>query len=160
MSVRSRSPRNLASNYWAWRHGLPDLFLWREDVVVRSAARTVLRGAENNAEAAGATEERCELPTEGRIADGEGSSGSTSVRAATSASRIIGRGVEMGGDAPAIAEDGDGFQAGRGMLWSKWVEVKGPGDHLSCAQEAWIDALVGAGAEAILLRVEDTSATP
>lgn len=160
MSVRSRCPRNLASNYWAWRHGLPDLFLWRKDAVVRSAARAVLRGAENNAEAAGATDERSELPTEGRTADGEGSSGSTSVRAATSAPKIIGRDVEMRGGAPAIAEDGDSSQASRGMLWSKWVEVKGPGDNLSCAQEAWIDALVGAEAEAILLRVEDTSAAP
>lgn len=40
----------------------------------------------------------------------------------------------------------------------QWVEVKGPGDSLSCYQEAWIDTLVTAGADAVLLRVEDLSA--
>lgn len=42
----------------------------------------------------------------------------------------------------------------------QWIEVKGPGDSLSCTQEAWIDALVGAGADAVLLRVEDEAAAP
>lgn len=39
----------------------------------------------------------------------------------------------------------------------KWVEVKGPGDSLSGAQEAWLDSLIGAGADALVLRVEDSA---
>ncbi|CAM9642647.1 unnamed protein product, partial [Hapterophycus canaliculatus] len=72
--------RNLASNYWAWRHGLPDLFLWHSET--------------------------------------------------------------------------------KREAYCRWVEVKGPGDSLSCAQEAWIDALVEAGADFVLLRVEDTAGLP
>lgn len=39
----------------------------------------------------------------------------------------------------------------------KWVEVKGPGDSLSGAQDAWLDTLIGAGADAVVLRVEDSA---
>lgn len=66
-----------------------------------------------------------------------------------------------GGAGAGVRDSGMGAGAGAAVAFGgtlcKWVEVKGPGDDLSCAQEAWIDTLVGAGAEAVLLRVEDTA---
>ena len=129
-----RFSRNLATNYWAWRHGLPDLFLWRKN----AASRRDLSPITNYN---GLTPE-IDPPDSERE---------------PSRSAVVG--ASMGG----CSGDGDDQQA-KGTdrvpqkeAGCKWVEVKGPGDDLSCAQEAWIDALVGAGAEAVLLRVKDSA---
>lgn len=156
----SSCARNLATNYWAWRHGLPDLFLWRKDAAASDGALASAIGGSDGGR---------------RGNEGRGNSG--------------GSPVDIGGDrdtAPCLSDavqvlehvgnDTDGrsypvsAQERRGTADSeslnpplkneagcKWVEVKGPGDSLSCAQEAWIDTLVVAGAEAVLLRVEDSS---
>lgn len=129
--------RNLASNYWAWRHGLPDLFLWHETAVAAAAPTKPpeIPPAQHSAGGLAArmkpaetvvVDEECAAPSRGD----EGLSGGT---------------TEGGGDKEALC---------------KWVEVKGPGDSLSCAQEAWIDSLVGAGADFVLLRVEDSARLP
>lgn len=131
--------RNLASNYWAWRHGLPDLFLWRKDVAVTSGAAAVesppcLAFEENSP--------RVKSPdfTPAVVVVKGGPSCEAVVEA------VVGGKIANGGTFVPKRE-------GRCM----WVEVKGPGDSLSCAQEGWMDTLVGAGAEAVLLRVEDTA---
>lgn len=147
--------RNLASNYWAWRHGLPDLFLWRKNATTTAAPGTV------------AHPPRVEQPREsgadaGEIAGGKSSRADAEVAACTASSGLAEPSRQS---SPGNDEDAEGSRVADSVITTrreaccKWVEVKGPGDSLSCAQEAWIDTLVGAGAEAILLRVEDTAAS-
>lgn len=113
--------RNLAYNYWAWRHGLPDLFLWRKDAATQRVSAT------------------------GTTPDGTNVVGGT---ASTRSCHVDNKVVPT--------EENETHRE----AYCKWVEVKGPGDSLSCAQEAWIDALVGAGADFFLLRVEDAAVLP
>ncbi|CAM9955727.1 unnamed protein product, partial [Choristocarpus tenellus] len=128
-SILSCVCRKLASNYWAWRHGLPDLFLWKRGEGVT--------GGEDN--------------SEGVLSGGSGDDGYGGGQGDTGAS--VGQDDVQGGvkgpdgneDHPAEVEPGA----------CKWIEVKGPGDSLSCFQEAWIDVLVGAGADFTVLWVED-----
>ncbi|CAN0091155.1 unnamed protein product, partial [Scytosiphon promiscuus] len=131
--------RNLASNYWAWRHGLPDLFLWRRDAAARRAPTKATVPADRlPASPMGvcATRPTSERPN---VAGGV-------------ASTCRGPGV----DEPILKGEAETKRE----ACCKWVEVKGPGDSLSCAQEAWIDTLVGAGADFVLLRVEDNAVLP
>ncbi|CAM9441083.1 unnamed protein product [Ectocarpus fasciculatus] len=137
----SRICRNLASNYWAWRHGLPDLYLWRENA------------AAEQSDAAAAT-------GNGPM---EGSSGQDNANDVVAGSAPAGPPATVSLDKDSssgggrMASVGDVEVLPRKEACCKWVEVKGPGDSLSCAQEAWIDALVGAGADFALLRVEDAA---
>lgn len=116
---------------------MPDLFLWRKDAASDGgkAAHPAdpLPAPETGVCAAQTTPERP------NVVDSK-------------ASTWTGRDV----DEEARKGDSESKQE----AYCKWVEVKGPGDSLSCAQEAWIDTLVGAGADFVLLRVEDTAASP
>ena len=140
--------RNLSSNYWAWRHGLPDLFLWRKDAARTAdpAALSVPTGPTGSAEPAGSS------PAQGRKG---GAAPETNAV-------VVDVDAEPSLPTAAVANIHDSRKGTRGVAaggaFCKWVEVKGPGDDLSCAQEAWIDTFVGAGAEAVLLRVEDAAA--
>ncbi|CAM9391306.1 unnamed protein product [Ectocarpus sp. 4 AP-2014] len=132
--------RNLASNYWAWRHGLPDLFLWRENASAEQAAAA----ATSSCPMAGASDQ----DANDFVADSD--------PAGSRATVALGKGKKDGGGRMAMTADIEVLL--RREACCKWIEVKGPGDSLSCAQEAWIDALVGAGADFVLLRVEDAAA--
>eukprot|EP00903_Cladosiphon_okamuranus_P012034 g11299.t1 len=140
--------RNLASNYWAWRHGLPDLFLWRDNVKVAPDNAQLCSAA---AAAAAAASGNSPL-----VAD---STGATAAQVASTAQTVVAKAAStpasVGGGGWAEAPEAPKKEGG-----CKWVEVKGPGDSLSCAQEAWIDALVRAGADFVLLRVEDAAGLP
>lgn len=142
--------RNLASNYWAWRHGLPDLFLWRDKATValetQVSAAVVAAGGGDGLEsspagdAASVTAAQTKKMAQTKVA-------AESASASPSASG--------GGVVEVEAPEGPKREEG-----CKWIEVKGPGDSLSCAQEAWIDSLVRAGADFVLLRVEDAAGLP
>ena len=127
---------------------MPDLFLWRKDAAsaADSAALNALTGPHGSAESAGSS------PAEG----GKGGA------APETATIVVDVDAEASPPTAAVVnkcDSGRGAGVVAGEAFCKWVEVKGPGDNLSCAQEAWIDTLVGAGAEVVLLRVEDTAAT-
>ncbi|CAM9253568.1 unnamed protein product [Ectocarpus sp. 12 AP-2014] len=132
--------RNLASNYWAWRHGLPDLFLWRENAAAEQAATA----ATSSCPMAGSSDQ----DASDFVADSD--------LAGSRATVSLDKDKKNGGGRMATTADVEVLP--RKEACCKWVEVKGPGDSLSCAQEAWIDALVGAGADFALLRVEDAAA--
>ncbi|CAB1114731.1 unnamed protein product [Ectocarpus sp. CCAP 1310/34] len=133
--------RNLASNYWAWRHGLPDLLLWRENAAAEQAATA----ATSSCPMAGSSDQ----DASDFVADPD--------PAGSRATVSLNNDKKNGGDRMASTADIEVLPNRDARC--KWVEVKGPGDSLSCAQEAWIDALVGAGADVALLRVEDDAAT-
>ncbi|CAM9669818.1 unnamed protein product [Ectocarpus sp. 8 AP-2014] len=132
--------RNLSSNYWAWRHGLPDLFLWRENAAAEQAATA----ATSSCLMAGSSDQDASDFVAG--SDPAGSQATVS----------LDKDRKNGGGRMATTADVEVLP--RKEACCKWVEVKGPGDSLSCAQEAWIDALVGAGADFAVLRVEDAAA--
>ncbi|CBJ25827.1 conserved unknown protein [Ectocarpus siliculosus] len=133
--------RNLASNYWAWRHGLPDLFLWRENAAAEQAA----------------TAETSRCPMAGSSDQDASDFGADSDPAGSQATVSLDKDRRKNGGG-RMATTADVEVLPRKEACCKWVEVKGPGDSLSCAQEAWIDALVGAGADFAVLRVEDAAA--
>lgn len=137
VTVSASRYRNLASNYWAWRHGLPDLFLWREN----SAAEQAATAARASGPMAGSKD------ASDFVANSD---------PAGSQATVYLDNDESGGGQMATTVDVEVLP--RKEACCKWVEVKGPGDSLSCAQEAWIDALVGSGADFALLRVEDAAA--
>ncbi|CAM9093791.1 unnamed protein product [Ectocarpus sp. 6 AP-2014] len=132
--------RNLASNYWAWRHGLPDLFLWRENAAAEQAATA----AASSSPMTGSSDQ----DASDVVADSD--------PAGSQATVSLDKDRKYGGGRMATTADVEVLPKKEACC--KWVEVKGPGDSLSCAQEAWIDALVGAGADFAVLRVEDAAA--
>lgn len=155
MPCTPHSLRNLASNYWAWRHGLPDLFLWLDNATTAEQASTT---AADLIEGSSAQDTGGVVATPTRhtksnkaIVDAAGTS------ASSSPSKVPGSGGEGYGE---VAPPAGQIVVPKKEVCCKWVEVKGPGDRLSCAQEAWIDTLVRAGADFVLLRVEDTAGLP
>jgi VRR-NUC domain len=120
--------RILAGNYWAWRHGLPDLFLWRHsssssnDDTSSSSVSTGDRYSSSN------------LASSSSSSNGHSGSRSSVHNSSSNSS----------------------FSSVSGSCASQCVfaEVKGPGDSLSHAQSAWIDKLLAAGASVELVKVE------
>lgn len=147
--------RNLASNYWAWRHGLPDLFLWLDNATPEKEISSTPAGPikSSSAQDSGGVVAKRTRPTDNKkvIVDAEGAS------ASSSPSAVSGDG---GGGCDGVVPPLRQTVMPKKEACCKWVEVKGPGDSLSCAQEAWIDTLVGAGADFVLLRVEDAAGLP
>lgn len=165
MPCTPRSSRNLASNYWAWRHGLPDLFLWLdsatpEKAISATGTATTAHPIEGSSsrDAAGVVAERARPAKHQKnaIADAEGGA-SVSPPPSSTAPGDGGGGCD--GAVPTAGQT-TAVMPSKKEACCKWVEVKGPGDSLSCAQEAWIDTLVGAGADFVLLRVQDAAGLP
>lgn len=160
LSPRHSCYRNLASNYWAWRHGLPDLFIWRKD----AAAWTSAGGDSGDPGGVkGLSESKAISVHEKVVQITVGSSNHDECPGYHDLStngNNGGTGERPGhGGSEGLRGNADVEPTVRRETRCQWLEVKGPGDSLSCYQEAWIDTLVRAGAEAVVLRIEDTASS-
>jgi VRR-NUC domain len=125
--------RTLASNYWAWRHGLPDLFLWRHSSSTDN----------NNSSSSSSTSDEGgnSVSSSSSISGTGGNSSSVNDHSSSSSS------INNSSSSSSSSSNSAASQC-------VFAEVKGPGDSLSHAQSAWIDKLLAAGATVELVKVE------
>jgi VRR-NUC domain len=144
-SVLGAIVRTLAGNYWAWRHGLPDLFLWRH------SSSTSNDDASNSSVSTGDNYSN-NGNSSSTNTDSNSSSNSSSVRGSSSSNGDSGSSSTVHNSSSSSSNSSSSSASSASLC--VFAEVKGPGDSLSHAQSAWIDKLLAAGATVELVKVE------